>query len=302
MRIASILLLSASLFTATQVNAQDDLLDLLKDSTMGSEPVMATFKSSRIINAQTVETVRKHDLDFRVGHRFGNIGKGSGGGVHSLYGLDNSADINIAFEYGVTNDFTMGFSRSKVNEALQGSLKYRVLHQTENSSIPVSVTLYSSSALYPGQNNDGRYNDFVNRLSYVYQAIIARKFSDGFSFELVPSVIHRNWVLSKQDENTNFALGAGGRLKLTKRSALVADVFYTFSDYRNANKGIYKMPPLSLGWEVETGGHVFTLMFSNANGLIENDYLVNTTDSWGQGGYKLSFIISRTFTVGGKKW
>ena len=104
------------------------------------------------------------------------------------------------------------------------------------------------------------------------------------------------------DENTNFALGFGGRIKITKRSALVADAFYTFSDFRKTNKNIYKMPPVSLGWEVETGGHVFTIMFSNASGLIENDYLVNTTDSWGQGGYPLSFIISRTFTVGGSKW
>ncbi len=277
--------------------AQDDLMNLLSDSSTTKEPVIATFKSSRIINAHTVETVRKGDLDFRVGHRFGNMGKKSGGGPHTLYGFDSSDDINIAFEYGITNDLTVGFSRSKMNEALQGSLKYRLLHQTTDNSTPVSITLFSSNVLLAERNGDGRYDKYTNRLSYVTQAIIARKFSPGLSLEIIPTTIHRNWVESNSDENTNFALGFGGRVKLTKRSALVADIFYTFSNFRQNSKDVYLMPPLSLGYEIETGGHVFTLMFSNGKGLLENSYLVNTTDSWGRGGFKFSFIISRTFTV-----
>lgn len=291
------LLFNIFLFLSLGAAAQDDLLDLLADSSLGNEPVLATFKSSRIINAHTVETVRKSNLDFRIGHRFGNIGKGSGGGVHSLYGFDNSADINIAFEYGLTNDFTIGVSRSKLQEALQGSLKYRVLHQTENDNVPISLTLFSSSVLLPGKNLDGRFDKFSHRASYVYQAIFARKFNPGFSFEIIPTLIHRNWVLDPKDENTNFAIGGGGRIKITKRTAILVDCFYTFSDFRQKNRGIYKMPPLSLGWEAETGGHVFTMMFSNASALLENDFLVNTTDSWGKGGFKFSFIISRTFKV-----
>ncbi|MES2627444.1 MAG: DUF5777 family beta-barrel protein [Bacteroidota bacterium] len=295
------LLLIVLLFTGFSSYAQDDLLNMITDSTSGDSPVLATFKSSRIINAHTVETVRKKDLDFRVGHRFGNIGGASGGGVHSLYGLDESADINIAFEYGLSDNFTIGISRSKVDEAIQGLLKYRILRQTENDRVPISVALVSSSVITPKVVFDKTFtNNDLHRLSYVYQAVIARKFNEGFSFEVIPTVIHRNWV-PFGDENTNFALGAGTRIKLTKRTAIIADAFYTFSDFRKKNKGIYLMPPVSLGWEAETGGHVFTIMFSNARGLLENDYLVNTTDSWGKGGFKLSFIISRTFSTGRKK-
>lgn len=277
--------------------AQDDLLNDLESSNPTSVPVIATFKGTRIINAHTVETVKKSNLDFRVAHRFGSIGTKNA--RHSLYGFDVSEDINIAFEYGVSDRLTVGFSRSKRAEALQGLIKYRLMTQTSDDSRPVSIALMSSNVLTAVANStEGyRYTTYTDRMSYVNQAIIARKFSDKLSLQISPTIIHRNWVFDAEDENTNFSLGFGGRIKLTKRSAIVGDVFYTVSKYRQNRKGIYLMPPLSLGYEIETGGHVFTLMFSNASGILENDYLVNTFDSWGKGQFKFCFLISRNFRV-----
>lgn len=298
MKLRTLSLLSLLTVGGLHLQAQDDLLNSIE--TKSNEPVIATFKSSRIINAHTVETVRKRNLDFRVAHRFGNIA--TNGSRYTAYGLDNSADINIAFEYGVTDNFTVGLSRSKSHGAFNGNLKYRVLHQTESNSVPVSITLYHNTSLlsektYSGESPAYGFDTYTDRLSYVNQVIIAKKFSEGFSFEIIPTHIHRNWVFDPKDENDNFALGFGGRIKLTKRSALVADAFYTFSKFRKDRKGIYLMPPVALGWEVETGGHVFTIMFSNAAALIENDFLVNTKESWGKGQIKLSFNISRTFDI-----
>ncbi len=292
-----LLIASFILVSSTMAFSQDDLLDMVTPE-KSDLPVIATFKGTRIINAHTVETVKKRNLDFRVAHRFGNLaGKNS---RHSLYGFDSSDDINIAFEYGVTNNLTVGISRSKRQEAIQGSIKYRVLHQTESNSTPISLTFLSSNVLFAEASSlEGNYNydKYAHRLSYVNQFILGKKFSDNLSLQLIPTLIHRNWVFNSQDENTNFAIGFGGRVKLTKRSAIVGDVFYTFSNFRKNNPGMYLMPPLSLGYEIETGGHVFTLMFSNAKGLLENDYLVNTTESWGKGAFKFSFLISRNFKI-----
>src|ERR1017187_8793407 len=83
----------------------------------------ATFKTTRLINSQSLETVKAHTLDFRISHHFGNELLGD----HYLYGLDLASDIRYAFEYGITNKLTVGFSRSRLDENLEGLIKYRLL-------------------------------------------------------------------------------------------------------------------------------------------------------------------------------
>jgi len=280
---------------------EDDLLAALEKENQEPErtPVKATFKGSRLISAHTNETVAKRNLDFRVAHRFGNMGAASGGGVHTLYGFDSSTDILIAFEYGVSDRLTAGFSRTKRREALQGSLKYKLLMQTTDNKVPLSVTLFANTVYTPEIDADKSYVKGLYRLSYFYQAIIARKFSRGFSFELLPSLLHRNYVKA-DDTNDIFSLGGAGRIKLTKRSAIIFEYFQVFSKLRMTKDdaaAVQYYAPLGLGWEVETGGHVFSIMFTNASGIIENDFLINTTDSWLKGGFKFSFNISRTFKL-----
>jgi hypothetical protein len=276
------------LFVSGAAFAQEELLD----EPVQNEKVIATFKTTRIVNAHSIETVKKRTLDFRITHHFGDIA-GDGGGGHTLWGLDQAADIRFGFEYGITDRFTLGFGRSKINELLDGYLKFRLLQQTTSNSVPLSLTVFANTGFTPAKNTNEIFDKVANRFSYTYQLLIARKFSRKFSFQLVPSFVHRNLVFGK-DENDLFSIGAGGRFKVTKRFALLADYFYTFSDFRKDNDLFHA--PLGVGIEIETGGHVFHVFFTNNAAIVENNFIPNTTSSWEEGEFKLGFNISRVFT------
>jgi hypothetical protein len=284
-------LLSVVLLTGPgYCKAQDDLMKLLESETTENEKVIATFKGSKIINVETNETVRKKNLDFRISHLFGNIGSESGGSIHNLYGLDQSVDIRLGLHYGITDKLTVGVSRVKRNENLEGQIKYRLIEQTSNGKIPVSVTAFSNLT-YTIATSEILVKD-AYRLTYLTQLILARKFSPGFSFVLIPAFLHRNLV-EDDDQNNTFSLSGGFRLRFTPSSSLIADYAYTFGR-ENVKEDYYDV--FGLGLEIETGGHVFTIMLTNASGLLENEYLVNTQDNWADGGMKISFIISRMFS------
>lgn len=293
-----------SLLLVFFVQAQeDDLMNMLEEeqTTPSKQPVYATFKSMKVINAHTTEMVRKNNLDFRVTHRFGNIGGASGGGVHTLYGFDVAQDIRISFDYGLTENLQIGIGRSKRQENIDGSVKFRFLTQTTDNKVPVSAVWFSNFAITPERDIDDRYTQLAHRLSYVHQLIVARKFSDRISFEVLPTLVHRNLVEldsdGVQDENTFFSLGVAGRVKITQRVAIVADYFYNFSAYRQDHPVRNFYNPLGVGVEIETGGHVFHLGFTNASGILENNYLTTTQDTWTLGGMKFGFNISRVFTL-----
>jgi hypothetical protein len=281
------------------VFCQDDLMKMaMQNSDSSKAKVIATFKTTKLICAQTNETVHERTLDFRVGHLFGNVGKESHGGIHQLYGLDASADIRIAFEYGITNRLAVGFSRSKRQEFLEGLVKYRLLEQTTDNKIPLAVTAFANTAYTPVSNPpEGLFLNTTDRFTYTAELILARKFSSHISAELVPTFVHRNLVFTTIDHNDIYALGMGGRFKITRSTSIVADYFYSFDKLRKINNDNGYYNPLGLGVEIETGGHVFTIMFTNASGIIENDFIPNTTDSWSKGGFKFSFNISRNFRL-----
>jgi hypothetical protein len=299
------------------VFSQDDMLSLL-DSVEGGtkkhEKVLTTFKESRIINLQTTETVKAQTLVFNISHLFGNIGEQSNGGVHTLYGLDNVSDVRFGLDYGITNDLTVGVGRSKQSEMIDGLVKYRIFTQTTDNHFPVSLAVYgdmginvkTSSTFYAGLSpTSDLKKSSVQRISYVSQLIIARKFNSRLSVEVVPTYQHRNYVLADvnpdngaTETNGLFALATGFRFKITKRVVFVADYFYIFSKYRTNNSVDPFYNPLAVGVEIETGGHVFHLNFTNCSGLIENNFLPKTTDSWLKGGFKFGFNISRVFNVG----
>jgi hypothetical protein len=281
------------LFSMTAV-AQDDLLSKLESATDDSTPeyILATFKGDKIINIQTNETVKKNNLDVRVNHLFGNIGKKSGGGFHNLYGFDQSQDIRIAFHYGITDRLMAGVSRSKRNENFEGLLKFKLLQQTTNNKIPLSITLFNNATF--SAKSASLVKKDIHRLTYNSEVILTRKFSSKFSFALIPSYLHRNYV-EAEDNNDIFSLGAGFRLKITQSTSIIADYFHSF---RPEVPGREYFDPLGIGVEIETGGHVFSIMFTNASGIVENDYLVNTVDEWAKGGIKFSFIVSRMFKFG----
>ena len=298
--------------------AQDDMLALLDSAGAKKthEKVIATFKDSRIINAQTMETVKGGTMSFDITHRFGNIGVASNGGGHTLYGLDNISDVRFGFDFGITDKLTLGVGRSKQDELIDGFVKYKILSQTNDNHIPFSMALYCDmsynpqlaavfyNGLAPSTPDYSFTQNDIQRFSYTTQLIIARKFGWRFSLELLPTYQHRNYVLANinadngyAESNDLFSMAGGFRFKFTKRIAFVCDYFYTFSKYRMNNSANPYYMPLAVGIEIETGGHVFHLDFTNCAGIIENNFLPNTTDSWVKGGFKFGFNISRVFNV-----
>jgi hypothetical protein len=284
--------------------AQDDLFNML-DSLQPApkkEKVYATFKATKVINAHSTETVKKNNLDFKITHRFGNMGVNSSG--HTLFGFDEATNIRFSFDYGVTDRLMLGIGRSKTNEHIDGSIKYKILEQTTDNKMPLTLVIYSNMAITPKRDlsGTGELDKFAHRISYVHQLILGRKFNDRLSFEILPTFLHRNFIRygvnpsnGVEDSNDILAIGAAGRIKLTKRLSIVGDYFYTFSDYRTSDNSFYM--PLSIGVEIETGGHVFHINLSNASGIIENDFLPDTRESWTDGAFKFGFNISRMFRL-----
>lgn len=280
--------------------AQDDLLDMLNSEETESTPekIAYTFKATKLINANTIETTKKKTLDFRITHRFGDMQIGEPIGKHTLWGLDNASNIRFSFDYGLTDNISIGIGRSKTNEHIDMNLKFKFLHQKEKG-MPISAAYYTNAAISPVAIIPD--DDFANRWSYVHQLIIASKITRGISLEVLPTLVHRNYVTNdinpengSVDENDLFSLGLGGRFKVSKRVSFVVDYFLTFSEYRTTSNGFYD--PLAIGVEIETGGHVFHINVTNSEGIIENDYIPNTRSNWGDGEYKLGFNISRVFS------
>ena len=300
-------------FLAKDIMAQDSLSSILdsevnKQMAGKKQPVYATFKGTQLVNSRTIETLGKHDLDFRVSHRFGDVG-GDFGGEKSFFGLENSTDVKISFDYGITDRLTAGISRSKgatsVRQLYEGSLKYKLLRQTDDNSMPVTVTAFSnavisSMASNAKANTPDHFNSLSDRLSFTNQLLIARKFSDRFSLMLMPTHVHTNYVINN-DQNNIFAMGIGGRLKLTNRMALIADYFKVFRNSASKNSfranGLDFYNPLGAGIEFETGGHVFDFTFTNSTAIVENQFIPYTTTSWKQWRFRWGFNLSRIFSL-----
>jgi len=295
--------------------SQEDLLDMVDDKKdEGPKKVFATFKTYRLGNALTTEPVKKKHLDFRISHRFGNIYDDTKPNAinetfQSYLGFDNASDIRTSFDYGLTDNITIGIGRSKINKMLDASVKWRFLKQTTNFSIPVSVALFADAGYVHAHTEDiyaGIVKDFetneLHRINYVTELIIASKLNDWISLEILPAYIHRNFIKQNTNINNNaedvngfFTIGFGGRIKLTRRMSFIGDFYYNTSPFYNNNPA-YKNP-LALGFEIETGGHVFSLFFTNASGLIENNFIPTTRDSWENGQVKFGFSISRVFAL-----
>jgi len=275
-------------------SAQDDLLGQLEaDANALPVPVVATFKSTRIINGHSVETVKRNHLEFRISHRFGRLNSGA----YELFGLDQAV-IRLGLEYGLTDDLTVGVGRSGTQKAYDFFGKYKLLRQTPNQ-MPVSVTLFGSTVVRTQKSFvPGETFSFQEKLSYAGQVLVARKFSENLSLQLSPTYLYRNNPELAGDERLLLALGLGGRLKVSRRVSINAEYFYAF---RKKNNDLPYHNSLSLGVDIETGGHVFQLHFTNSLGMIEKQFIGETTGAWGQGDIHYGFNISRTFSFNKKK-
>jgi len=273
--------------------AQDDLMNLLnKNSPKEINFATATFKSTRIMNGHSIEKMPPGQLDFRISHRFGTINSGA----YEFFGLDQS-NVHFSFEYGILPWLMVGVGRGTYEKTFDGFTKFTILRQSSGASVmPVSVSVLSSIALKSVKWLDQtRTNYFSSRLSYVGQVLIARKINQGFSVQLTPSYVHRNLVATELDPNDLYAIGAGGRMKLTKRISLNAEYYYLANPKTYMSQQVYN--PLSIGIDLETGGHVFQLIFTNSLAMIEKGFIGETTGSWLKGDIHFGFNISRVFTL-----
>jgi len=274
-------------------NPADSLLNSMSTDQKGL-PVIG-FRSTRLILSQTTETVKKKTLNFMVIHRFGDFAGKNGGGPF-FYGLDDVADVYIGFEYGITDNLNIHFGRS-TQPTLGGlvdlELKYAILHQTTDNSIPVSLTVLGQTGVRP--YNSYPYNSFGDRLSYFGQVIVAKQFGSKFTLQVSPGFVQDNlaYPLIPGNQESFFSLSAAARLKVSKHMNLIVDYAHPFSSFRTG-ANVFS-DPLGVGFEIETGGHVFTLNISNTRSVSEINYLSNTQSDYGRGQYRVGFTISRLF-------
>lgn len=281
---------------ANNCTAQDDdLIKLLGEDKPKKEKVYNAFKSSRVIMSHSMEMLKPGVLDFRILHRFGRVS----GGAYEFFGLDGPATVRLALDYGLTDYFSFGLGRSTNRKELDGFIKVRPVQQSKGpGAIPFSVLLVAGSTLNPLKWVDtSRQNYFSSRLAYYGQVIIGRKFSDRFTLQLMPTVLHLNLVEKTIDKNDQFSLGAGARLKLSRRISVNADYYYRV----HPNNSGTTFSPLSVGVDIETGGHVFQLHFTNSRGMNERSFLADTEYSWGKGDVMFGFNISRAFQIAKRK-
>ncbi len=252
----------------------------------------ATFKASRIINGHSIEQMKKKQLDFRISHRFGTLNNGP----YGLFGLDQSV-IHFSLEYGLKDWLMVGAGRGSFNKTYDTFAKFRFLRQSSGAVwMPVSLSYFTSVELNTLKFQDPtRTNYFSSRLAYVHQLLIARKFNDKFSFQLSPTFIHRNLVKSELDQNDIYSMGAGARYKLTKRLSLNAEYYYIYNPNAKFLDTRY-YDSVSVGIDIETGGHVFQIMLTNSQGMREGSFIPQTTGNWLDGDIHLGFNISRVFS------
>lgn len=282
--------------------AQEETTDTIVSTSSDEyyeEPVeekIRTFESTRIVSGHSVETLGKGVLEYRIEHRFGDLA-GADGGAQTWFGLDNSADIRMAFEYGITDKLMVGLGRSKGNGNPYRSLvdafaKYRVLHQNKKMPISMAVLGTTSYSYMKASTDLSQVSSFpktVHRFAYSAQLNIARNFGDVVSVAVMPTVVHRNYV-KNTDQNTLFSVGGAARWSITKKVGLIAEYYQVF-----AQTGLRTGYTNSLGFAVEwiTFGHNFTIYLTNSTGFGETQFITNTTEDWMKGQFRLGFCIGR---------
>lgn len=281
----------ALILNAGLLNAQDDLLSLLGDEKT-TDYTTATFKTTRIVNGHSIENVGEGVLDFKISHRFDPINNG----VYDLFGLDG-ASIRFGLDYGITSRLMVGAGRSSNEKIIDGFAKYKILRQsTGKRNMPVTLSYLVDAQIktvkFPDETRD---NKFSSRFYYTHQLLLARKFNERLSLQLMPTLVHRNLVRTTEDKNDVFAIGGAGRVKLSRRVTFNVEYYYVptgqivSNDYANS---------LSFGFEIETGGHVFSLHFTNAQDMTYKGFITETpVDFFDKNGIRFGFNISRVFTI-----
>jgi hypothetical protein len=285
------------LFPLLVQSQEDDLLGELENDITIDNTVIAAFKGLKVVNFESTKLANKGDFYLIVSHRFGTVENG----FDDLFGLDQSV-TQIKFIYGINEWLNLGLARSSNQKKYGLHAKYRLIAQTD--TFPVSIVGYNLVTANTSLKDDQYPNiDFGDKLTYTTQVIFSRKFDKNFSMILSPTYVHENLAtrsieimdngttVNYDEDNDQFAIGVGGRYKISKRVSINAD--YGFHLNRNSNSNF--KDPLSIGLDIETGGHVFQVHFTNAQGMFEESFIVNGNGDWGEGDFFFGFNLSRVF-------
>lgn len=288
MRIQKIIVIFSLTFIFSKANSQNVDLFAEKYNSQSSDIITATFKSTRVVNGQSIENVGAGIMDFRISHRFGAISQGS----YNLFGLDQ-ATMRIGLDYGITNRLMIGVGRSTYEKQYDGFLKYKIIQQQNGERyIPFGISYVASSIYKTLKDPSTTYVPYASdRFSFAHQLLIASKINDFVSVQLSPTLVHYNLVENNKIPNDFKSIGISSRIRLSKRVNVTSEYFYRIDKL----DGYYN--PLSLGIDIETGGHVFQLHVSNSNGMTERTFINETTGSWAKGDLCFGFNLTRAFNI-----
>lgn len=295
-----VLLLPLSLLVSFFSFAQDttDISKMLEEELKANDKnkttfTTATFKTTRLIDGHSVENTSPGVLDVKISHRFGTIG-GTNGGAYNFFGLDN-ATMRLGFDYGITPTLMVGIGRSTSLKTFDAFFKWKILRQsTGKRKMPITLSYVPTIGLISFRD-PSTYKLFSSRINFTHQLLVGRKFTEGLSLQVMPTVIHRNYPVDN-GPNDVWAIGVGGRQKLSKRTSFNVEYYYQVPKYRvPASTNV-----LSLGFDIETGGHVFQLHVTNSSSMTESSFITGNKGSWDKGDILFGFNISRVFNVGKK--
>jgi hypothetical protein len=268
------------------------LLASVKISAQPSYLSHQNFRGTRVVNGHSVETLIGGEMEMIIGHRFGRINDG----FYELFGLDQ-ANIRLGLDYGITDNLMIGAGRSSQGKEFDAFAKMRFIKQGDRW--PMSISAFSAISYNSLKNTDpDRPIATQNRLAFVHQVFIARRFTDRLTLQIMPSLAHYNLVETIAEGNDKLTVGAAGKFQLSKNLALTAEYYFMPDKYLPAGK----QNPLSFGLDINTGSHVFQLHFTNASGMIEKQFLGETTGDWRNGDIHFGFNMVRTFKLKGRRY
>ncbi len=273
-----------------QIHASAQSVDLFEEKYNNQSPdiVTGTFKSTRVVNGQSIENVGAGVMDFRISHRFGALSQGA----YNLFGLDQ-ASMRVGLDFGLSKRIMFGIGRSTYEKQYDGFMKIKLVQQQDGERfIPFGISYVASSIYKSLKDPVTTYTPYISdRFSFAHQLLIASKLNDYISIQLSPTIVHYNLVDSIKTPNDFKSLGISSRIRISKRVNLTSEYYYRFDKL----VGYYN--PLSIGIDIETGGHVFQLHVSNSNGMTERTFINETSGTWSKGDLCFGFNITRAFTI-----
>lgn len=297
-----ILLVLYSICTVNFLWAQDDLLKMMEETSPDKPtPVFATFKSTRLVNLHTNEGMKAKHLDFRIQHRFTplQINADNNYGLYNMFGLDG-AQMRLGFEYGVTDKLMLGLGRTTTDKTYDMFTKYKILEQTRGKkSMPIGFSYFGNITVSTAAWGNANLNNFfTSRLAFTNQLIFTRKFNDYVSLALIPTMVHYNLVDTKLQSNDIYALGFGGSFKITRSTRFNVEYIPRLNARNQTDfNGNKYYDSYAFGFDIETGGHVFQIHFTNSQGLVEQQFIGRNINPMSLNALRFGFNLSRTFSM-----